>query len=206
MTAQGKAFREDKMNSHLKKIDTDLRLIEEDVKPSSLQLEELIKTQERALITPEGLRASLQVYENANADLVQILPTMEPSEIIDTYHQSGRLLRQHLSGYMFRSNNDIYVPVMIEAISNDDENSYLFLMALRRYLDNRIIAAFLRGLDSANSRTRDTALSLVYELRLIEAMDKVHQLEQDQIPMIAKFAEKCFIYFQRIKSDLDSAP
>ncbi len=184
------------MNKTLEKINADLQSIADYVEPQPEQLERLAQSGQYTVGSVEEASKALQLYEAANRSLGEVLPTLSSTDIIDAYSQGGRLLRKYLSGYMFRNFNHAYLPLMVEAIKSDHENSYLFLMALRNDQGMASAPTIVLALGSRVTRTRENALGLVYELEIREAVPEVEKLTKDSVPRIANFATKCLYHLQ----------
>jgi hypothetical protein len=108
-------------------------------------------------------------------------------------------LKAHLAGHMYQHFNEVYIPLMVEAINNDDSGGlYLFLNALSQRLNKeQLLPIVLKALDGKFQRTRRTALEIIQVLSLKQALPKIKLMVSDDNPGDAKLAQEIVLLFEK---------
>lgn len=131
-----------------------------------------------------------RLYKIAMEKYKEVAPTLSPDEIIEGYRQGCRLLQRNLSGHMSYYFDKVYIPLMIEAIRNDESHTaYLFLQSLADHVGKEFAPVVIEALNSESALTRETALAVVRQLELVEAIAKVRDMVNDpnlEISYLAK--------------------
>src|SRR4051812_11799839 len=71
---------------------------------------------------------AINVYRVVAEKFIEIAPSLLPSEVIEAYEQAGQTLKAHLTGHMYHHFDEVYIPVMIKAINNDDSDHLYFFL------------------------------------------------------------------------------
>lgn len=169
------------MNKYLIKIDKLHKKVEKYFEPPlSASKSELENYHQESIKDHEKIQ---KIYNKAGNMLREVVPTLSPEEVIEGYKEGSILLHRALSGFMCdtRYFHEKYIPIMIEAIQEDKSPTiYLFLLCLARKLPKEeIVPLVIRGLDSQDPRTRDTALRIVDSMMIREAIPKVREVTLD---------------------------
>ncbi len=132
-----------------------------------------------------------EIYNIALEKFNKIAPLLTPYEIVEGYKQGSNLLQKNLSGRMSLHFNDLYTPVMIDAIKNDHQHTaYLFLQTLADNLDNDITSIVQFALQSKSKLTRETALNVAEQLNLFELTEEIQEICFDVEPEISSLAKQ----------------
>lgn len=135
---------------------------------------------------------SIEVYDLAMKQLIEIFPNLTSSEITEGYMQGCRLLQRALSGCMARAYKPEYRPTMIMAINIPHlHTANIFLQSLADNIGSEVSGLVLMALYAREMR--QTALSIVGQLSLIEALPELEHLTSDSDPAIAHLAETILV-------------
>lgn len=136
-----------------------------------------------------GQRAECsRIYSLAIEKFEAVSSTLSPTEVIEAYKQGCNLLQRNLSGHMSHHFDEAYIPLMIQAVkSGEGHTAHLFLPILAQQLGRDIAPLAIESLDSQFTCVREAALSVVYQLELVEAVSKIRTMA-DQDPEIAEMA------------------
>lgn len=153
--------------------------------------EYLTKLTEQERLDYAGMRdESSQIYNLALDKLRGVAPSLSPNEIIEGYTQGCRLLRRSLGGYMCHLFDRAYIPIMIQAIMNEESRTaWMFLQTLADQLGKEVAPLVLRSLDSKSELLREAALSVTGRLELVEAIPKVQVMTKDSDLEISSLAK-----------------
>jgi hypothetical protein len=131
------------------------------------------------------------LYKIAREKYIEIAFQLSPAEVIEGYQQGCRLLQRNLSGLMCHRFDSVYIPVMIEAIKKDEPHTaFFFLQSLADHLGTEIASIVTEALDSKYAHTRETALAVAYQLKLVEVAPKVEEMVDDSHPNVSYLAKQ----------------
>lgn len=174
------------MNSSLLETDNICRKVQDYLDPEPDVFEKM--TEEEWLNHREMYDSSNAAHRAAIAKLMELLPKLSTQEISEGYTEGCRLFQRALSGYMVRNFNLEYIPTMMDAINTPHlHTARNFLQSLADNIGSEISSTVLAALDV--NGLCETALSIVGQLSLTEALPKVQQLISDPDPAIASIAQ-----------------
>ncbi len=137
-----------------------------------------------------------KVYSLAIEKLDLIFPRLSPNEIIEGYSEGCRLLQRSLSGYMANQFHSDYIPTMIDAVQRPDlHTAWIFLQALADNVGGDIFPLAVEALDT--KELTETALNIVEQLNIVEALPKVKVLMSSEDDSIASLAAEIWSHLQR---------
>jgi len=176
------------MNPKLKEVNDLYLQIQDYIDPTVEYLAGL--TEEQRLELESNADEHLRLYEIAIEKYREVAPALSPDEIIEGYKQGCRLLQRTLSGHMCYAFDKVYIPIMIQAVRNDEAHTaYLFVQSLADHLGKEIAPLVIEALDSESALTRERALAVVRQLELVEALPTVRGMVNDPYLEISYLAK-----------------
>jgi hypothetical protein len=181
------------VNKQLKEVDMMFMQIQDYIDPTPDYLSKL--TQDKWMELQKDRSNYTDIYNSGLEKLRLVLPTLSNNEIVEGYTEGCRLLQRGLSGYMADHFQQEYIPTMIGAIKQPHlHTGWIFLQALANNLGKDVAPLAIEAL-SIEGLT-ETALNVVKELNIIEALPKVRQLINGDNTTIAFLAEKTSNYLE----------
>ena len=120
------------------------------------------------------------IYQKMVKKLEKVVSKLSSQDIIDGYKSGCRLLQSNLSGYMYEDFRKEYVPVMLEAITNDHvHTTHIFFRALVMHapeVKGELKPLVIKALKSKHVSVVHAALSSAYQLRLDDALPIIKEL------------------------------
>lgn len=137
---------------------------------------------------------TLRIHHLAATKLHNILSQASPTNVIEVFNEGSRVLRLGIGGHMISDFNEAYIPLMISEIKiGTSRLSSLFLQTLTDQLGLQIVPLIIESLD--NRITQEQAIHSVDQLKLIEAIPKVHEIAQTGPSEIASIAQEILADF-----------
>ena len=134
-------------------------------------------------------------YSIALEKLRLLLPKLSSKEIAEGCSSGCRLLQRNLSGYMAEHFHQEYIPSMIGAVKQPHlHTAWLFLQALANNIGKDITPLAVESLDIDG--LTETALSVIDQLNIIEALPKVLHLTKSDNETIAFLANQISKHLQ----------
>lgn len=138
------------------------------------------------------------LYHKALDRFHEIYPKLSPNEIITAYQHGSRILQANLSGRIARDFDVKYIPLMQWAIrSGHSHTGPIFLTALARYTGENATSLIIESLDNPEPSMRETALALVAELNLTDAVSQVRKCLNDPVRTVSSVAKRTLEALQR---------
>lgn len=178
------------MNPSLKEINAIYLQIQDYIDPSPEYFDQI--TDEQKLDFIHKRKEYSQLYENTSRALKALLDRLSSEDIVEGYQQGCRMLQIGLAGHMFRHFNEIYIPLMIDAVKKDERHTApIFLRTLSLNVKDRdqIGLLALTSLNSKWSSVLDAALAVIYDLRIVAALPKITDLANDPNTATAELAK-----------------
>ncbi len=175
------------MNMELEEVNRMYQEIQAYIDPTFDELKSRTETQQRNI--QKNYAQHNQVYNLALEKINSILPNLTTNEVIEGYKDGGRLLQRNLSGYMAGHFNHDYIPTMINAIKQPHlHTAWLFLQALGNNLGGEVSDLVIEALEMEG--LQETALSIVGQLNLVEALPQIQRLTENHNATIAYLASE----------------
>jgi len=173
------------MNKQLEEVDLMYQEVQPYIDPTFDELKS--RTEVHQLKLQMNKEKYIKVYDLALEKLKLLLPHLSTGEIVDGYREGCRLLQRGLSGYMADHFHSDYVPTMVNAIKRPDlHTAWIFLQALANNLGRNISSLAIEALDTKG--LTETALNVVEQLNITEALPKIRELTKDKDDTIASLA------------------
>ncbi len=186
------------MNSSLKEINDIYLRIQDYIHPPVGYFEGV--AEEKRLDFAQKMSEYAPLYETTADRFGSVLSGLSPAEVVEGYQQGCRLLQTGLAGYMYHHFNEAYIPLMVQAINNDEEHTaWLFLNSLvmhARHMREEIASLAMRALNSKWRPTREAALTAIGEFRVMEARPMVEEMAKGSNPEISELAKNILEFWQ----------
>lgn len=185
------------MNPSLKEINDIYLQIQDSIHPPTGYFEGI--TEEKRLDFVQKMSEYAPLYETTADRFRAVLSSLSPVEVIEGYQQGCRLLQSGLAGHMYHHFNEAYIPLMVQAVKNDEHTAWLFLSSLvmhARHMREEIAPLAMRALNSKWPSTREAALTAIGELRLMEARPMVEEMAKGPDPEISELARNVLEFWR----------
>jgi hypothetical protein len=138
----------------------------------------------------EMANQGVSTYQLAISKLQAVLPTLSSTEILEGYTQGCRLLQRSLSGYMGSHFDRMYLPIMVQAVTEGvPHTGATFLHVLVVQLGKEAAPLVLQSLGSVSDDMREGALVAAKQLKLVEAIPTIQGMIHDPVTPVAVVAE-----------------